>query len=88
MRSGWGMSIAAMHKRIKQLHKGGMGMLKIGRELGVGTGFVQRVFERPSLLIDGKPVTAGEMRKAINAHKRRRLPKGANPDNYILVPRG
>ena len=39
----WGMSSAAMHKRIKQLHKGGMGMLKIGRELGVGTGFVQRV---------------------------------------------
>ena len=39
----WGMSTAAMEKRVKQLHKGGMGMLKIGRELGVGTGFVQRV---------------------------------------------
>ena len=39
----WGMSTAAMEKKIKQLHKGGMGMLKIGRELGVGTGFVQRV---------------------------------------------
>jgi hypothetical protein len=27
-------------------HKGGMGMLKIGRALGVGTDFVQRVLER------------------------------------------
>jgi DNA invertase Pin-like site-specific DNA recombinase len=44
----WGMSTAAMHKRIKQLHKGGMGMLKIGRELGVGTGFVQRVLNAPA----------------------------------------
>jgi hypothetical protein len=39
------MSTAQMQKRIKQLHKGGMGMLKIGRELGVGTGLVQRVLE-------------------------------------------
>jgi hypothetical protein len=36
------MSTAAMEK-IKALHKSGMGMLRIGRELGVGTGFVQRV---------------------------------------------
>jgi DNA invertase Pin-like site-specific DNA recombinase len=39
----WGMSRAAMEKKIKALHKSGVGMLKIGRELGVGTGFVQRV---------------------------------------------
>src|SRR4030095_451532 len=39
----WGMSTAAMEKKIKALHRSGMGMLRIGRELGVGTGFVQRV---------------------------------------------
>ena len=39
----WGMSSGAMEKKIKALHKSGMGMLRIGRELGVGTGFVQRV---------------------------------------------
>jgi DNA invertase Pin-like site-specific DNA recombinase len=38
----WGMSTAAMEKKIKALHRSGMGMLRIGRELGVGTGFVQR----------------------------------------------
>ena len=27
----WGMSTAAMHKRIRRLHKGRMGMLKIAR---------------------------------------------------------
>jgi len=39
----WGMNTADMHKRIRQLHKGGMGILKIGREVGVGTSVVQRV---------------------------------------------
>jgi DNA invertase Pin-like site-specific DNA recombinase len=39
----WGMSTAAMEEKIKTLHKSGVGMLKIGRELAVGTGFVQRV---------------------------------------------
>jgi hypothetical protein len=39
----WGMSTAAMEKKIKALHGSGMGMLRIGRELGVGNGFVQRV---------------------------------------------
>jgi hypothetical protein len=37
------MSTAAMEKKIKALHRSGMGMLRIGRELGVGNGFVQRV---------------------------------------------
>jgi DNA invertase Pin-like site-specific DNA recombinase len=32
----WGMSTAAMEKKIKALHRSGMGMLRIGRELGVG----------------------------------------------------
>jgi DNA invertase Pin-like site-specific DNA recombinase len=41
----WGMSTAAMEKKIRALHKSGVGMLKIGRELGVGTGFVQRALE-------------------------------------------
>jgi hypothetical protein len=35
-------------KRILSLHKGGMGILKIGKTLGVGTGTVQRVLEQPS----------------------------------------
>jgi len=39
----WGMSRAELEKRILRLHKGGMGLLKIGRELGVGTALVQRV---------------------------------------------
>jgi DNA invertase Pin-like site-specific DNA recombinase len=43
----WGMSRTAMTKRIRQLHRGGMGMLKIGRELGVGTGFVRRAVDEP-----------------------------------------
>jgi DNA invertase Pin-like site-specific DNA recombinase len=33
----------AMEKRIHDLRKGGMGILKIGREVGVGTSVVQRV---------------------------------------------
>jgi DNA invertase Pin-like site-specific DNA recombinase len=44
----WGMSTAAMEKKIKALHRSGMGMLRIGRELGVGTGFVQRVISPSS----------------------------------------
>jgi len=39
----WGMSRAELEKRILRLHKGGMGVLKIGKELGVGTGLVQGV---------------------------------------------
>jgi DNA invertase Pin-like site-specific DNA recombinase len=33
----------SVEKRIHDLHKAGMGMLKIGREVGVGTSVVQRV---------------------------------------------
>jgi DNA invertase Pin-like site-specific DNA recombinase len=33
----------SVEKRIRDLHKAGMGMLKIGREVGVGTSVVQRV---------------------------------------------
>jgi DNA invertase Pin-like site-specific DNA recombinase len=39
----WGMSTKEMEKRIRALHRCGMGMLKIARELGVGTHLVQRV---------------------------------------------
>ena len=40
----WGMSTAAMEKKIKALHKSGMGMLRIGRELGVGTALSSGLF--------------------------------------------
>jgi DNA invertase Pin-like site-specific DNA recombinase len=39
----WGMSKAELEKRILSLHKGGTGILKIGKALGVGTSVVQRV---------------------------------------------
>jgi DNA invertase Pin-like site-specific DNA recombinase len=44
----WGMSRAELEKRILRLHKGGTGILKIGKALGIGTGTVQRVLmEQP-----------------------------------------
>jgi len=44
----WGMSRVELEKRILRLHKGGTGILKIGRALGTGTGTVQRVLmEQP-----------------------------------------
>jgi DNA invertase Pin-like site-specific DNA recombinase len=41
----WGMSRAELEKRILRLYKGGtgVGMVKIGKTLGIGTGLVQRV---------------------------------------------
>jgi DNA invertase Pin-like site-specific DNA recombinase len=39
----WGMSRAELEKRILRLYKGGMGILRIGRELGIGSGTVQGV---------------------------------------------
>src|SRR5690242_7008694 len=39
----WGMSRAELRKRILRLHKGGMGILRIGKELGIGSGTVQGV---------------------------------------------
>jgi DNA invertase Pin-like site-specific DNA recombinase len=42
----WGKSADQMEKRILSLRKDGMGILKIGRTLGVGTSMVQRVLER------------------------------------------
>jgi len=39
----WGMTRAQLEKRILSLHKGGMGVLRIGKELGVGTGLVQGI---------------------------------------------
>ena len=43
----WGMSAAEMGKQILSLRKEGKGILKIGRELGVGTSVVQRVLVDP-----------------------------------------
>ena len=44
----WGISRSELQKRIRRLYKGGTGMVKIGKTLGVGTGFVQRVLtEQP-----------------------------------------
>jgi DNA invertase Pin-like site-specific DNA recombinase len=44
----WGTSRAELERRILKLRKGGMGVLKIGRTLGIGTGTVQRVvMEQP-----------------------------------------
>ena len=39
----WGMSRSELEKRILRLYKGGTGMVKIGKTLGIGTGLVQRV---------------------------------------------
>ena len=42
------MSRAELEKRILRLHKGGTGILKIGKALGIGPGTVQRVvMEQP-----------------------------------------
>ena len=43
MRCAGDMSTAEMEKRIQALRNEGKGILKIGRELGVGTALVQRV---------------------------------------------
>ena len=44
----WGMGRADLETRILRLYKGGTGMVKIGKTLGIGTGFVQRVLtEQP-----------------------------------------
>ena len=42
------MNRAELEKRIRRLHKGGTGILKIGKTLGIGTGTMQRVLmEQP-----------------------------------------
>jgi DNA invertase Pin-like site-specific DNA recombinase len=48
----WGMTRAELEKRIMRLHKGGTGILKIGKTLGVGTALVQGVV-RP--FVDASP---------------------------------
>ena len=50
----WGMSRAELEKRILRLHKGGTGILKIGKTLGIGTSVVQRVVMEKS-----RPFEAG-----------------------------
>ena len=39
----WGMSRGELERRIRKLHKGGTGILKIGKTRGIGTALVQRV---------------------------------------------
>jgi DNA invertase Pin-like site-specific DNA recombinase len=39
----WGMTKTELEKRILRLYKGGTGMVKIGKTLGIGTGLVQRI---------------------------------------------
>ena len=48
----WGMSRAELETRILRLHKGGTGILKIGKALGIGTGTVQRVLLEKSRPFD------------------------------------
>jgi DNA invertase Pin-like site-specific DNA recombinase len=43
----WGMSRDQLEKRILSLHKGGTGILKIGKTLNIGTSVVQRVINSP-----------------------------------------
>jgi hypothetical protein len=44
----WGMSRAELEKHIQRLHKGGTGISKIGKALGIDAGTVQRVvMEQP-----------------------------------------
>ena len=40
-----------MEKRILRLHKGGTGILKIGKTLGIGTALAQRVVTAGKLCI-------------------------------------
>jgi hypothetical protein len=46
------MKNAELEKRILRLHKGGTGLLKIGKTLGIGTGTVQRVLMEQSRPFD------------------------------------
>jgi DNA invertase Pin-like site-specific DNA recombinase len=43
----WGMSKEQLEKRIRKLHNEGVGVLKIGKTLGVGTSLVQRTLAGP-----------------------------------------
>ena len=46
------MSRAELEKRTLRLHKGGTGILKIGKALGISTGTVQRVLMEQSRPFD------------------------------------
>ena len=49
-----------MEKRILRLHKGGTGILKIGKTLGIGTGTVQRV-----LMEEPRPSTSTSLKRCL-----------------------
>jgi DNA invertase Pin-like site-specific DNA recombinase len=53
---------AELEKRIRRLHKGGTGILKIGKALGIGTGTVQRV-----LMEQPRPFDAGVAEAALGS---------------------
>ena len=53
-----GMSRAELEKRILRLHKGGTGILKIGKTLGIGTVTVQRVLMEQPRSFDADVVEA------------------------------
>jgi len=48
------MTRAQLEKRIRKLHRSGMGMMKIGKALGVGTTVVRRAIYRASWPKDAK----------------------------------
>jgi len=54
----WGMDRDQLEKRILRLHKGGTGILKIGKTLGIGTGTVQRIVTEQPRPFDVGPVEA------------------------------
>ena len=72
----WGMSRAQLEKRILRLHKGGTGILKIGKALGIGAGTVQRV-----LLEQPRPFDVGVAEAAVQGSSTfKRWGAALNPD--------
>jgi transposase len=59
------MTTNQLEKRILSLHKGGMGMLRIAKELKVGTSVVQRVLHPFRVENDGVEVSSNEAASAI-----------------------
>jgi transposase len=77
------MTTNQLEKRILSLHKGGMGMLRIAKELKVGTSVVQRVLHPFRVENDGVEVSST-----------RRRPPSPRPhgleslDGLVIVPSG
>jgi hypothetical protein len=74
------MSRAELEKRILRLHKGGTGILKIGKALGIGTGTVQRVvMEQP------RPFDVGVAERRLHLSEMERTGHGTNPRIWISL---